>query len=167
MRRSRLCGLALAGVALILAALPACAGDARPFVRGSWAEIRAARQGRPFIVHLWGLTCPPCRVEMPQWGRLLGEKPAVDILMLHAERPPPDARLVDETLSEAGLSAAENWAFSEGFIARLRHEIDPKWQGELPMTILIEADGSSRAIVGSADLVEVRRWIAAQASRPR
>ena len=40
-------------------------------------------------------------------------------------------------LAQTGLATAENWTFGDGFIERLRYEIDPRWQGEIPRTVLI------------------------------
>ena len=37
-------------------------------------------------------------------------------------------------LEKAGLGTAENWLFGDGFVERLRFEIDPAWQGEIPRT---------------------------------
>jgi thiol-disulfide isomerase/thioredoxin len=147
---------------LLAAASPVHAGDVQPFVRGTWAEIAQAHKGRPLIVHLWGVTCAPCRVEMPEWGKLLAKKPAAPVVILHAERLPPDPNVVGDMLNDAGLAGADTWAFSETALSRLRYEIDPKWLGELPMTLLIDAEGNRRTIIGSADMAEVEAWIATQ-----
>ena len=63
-------------------------GDLRPFKRGSWQEIRQAHAGRPTVVHFWGLTCGPCRVEMPQWGKLLRERSDLDLVAIDADLIP-------------------------------------------------------------------------------
>ena len=65
------------------------------------------------------------------------------------------------TLKRAGLDAVESWGFA-GFASRLRFEIDPRWHGELPRTLLIAADGSTKALTGVAELDEVRAWLDAQ-----
>lgn len=138
------------------------AGDVQPFARGSWAAIEQAHKGRPLIVHLWGVTCAPCRAEMPEWGKLAAKRPSADVVFLHAERLPPDARMVREMLADAGLTDADNWAFADTMLSRLRYEIDPKWLGELPMTLLIDAEGKRQTIIGSASMEEIETWIAAQ-----
>lgn len=154
---------------LLLALAAGCAaahaGDVQPFVRGTWSEITQAHKGRPLVVHLWGVTCAPCRVEMPEWGKLVAKSPAANVVMLHAERLPPDPKMVSEMLDDSGLAKADNWAFSESMLARLRYEIDPKWLGELPMTLLIAPDGNRRTIIGSADMAEIEAWIAANTPR--
>jgi thiol-disulfide isomerase/thioredoxin len=165
--RQRLAALAL--IPPLLLSFPqqgAEAGEVQPFVQGSWQALRAAHMRRPTIVHLWGLTCAPCRVEMPEWGKLLQQVPRVDLVTIHAERSPPKQKLVTDMLADAGLLTAENWMFSDAFQQRLRYEIDPKWQGELPVTLLVGRDGATDVIVGPADLAIVRKWIEAQARAP-
>jgi hypothetical protein len=49
--------------------------------------------------------------------------------------------------AETGLAGAENWVFSDGFVERLRYQVDPKWQGEVPMTALIATDLPRHALL--------------------
>ena len=149
-------------LALLAGAVPAQSGELIDFEPGSWRQLAQARAGRPFIVHLWGLTCAPCRTELPEWGKLVAEKPGVEILILHAERMPPDPRMVQDMLAESGFAEEKTWAFAEGMAQALRFEIDPKWRGELPVTIFVRGDGAREMTVGPADLDAVRRWIAGQ-----
>src|SRR5260370_41707012 len=105
-------------------------GEIRPFKRGSWQEIRQAHVGRPTVVHFWGLTCGPCRVEMPVWGKLLQERSDLNLVVIDADLIPNQVEDAAEMLAKTGLSLAENWIFNYLFTARLRFEIDPRWQGE-------------------------------------
>src|SRR5260221_557708 len=57
----------LAALLLLLALPAAAAAEPQPFERGSWSALREAHAGRPMVVHLWGLTCAPCLVELPRW----------------------------------------------------------------------------------------------------
>ena len=61
-------------------------GEIRPFKRGSWQAIQRAHAGRSTVVHFWGLTCGPCRVEMPLWGKLLQERSDLNLVVIEAER---------------------------------------------------------------------------------
>src|SRR4029079_15501480 len=90
MRLARLTLGALLGLMLHAASLAAVAGEPQALSRGGWQQIRSAHAGRPTIVHLWGLTCAPCRVEMPEWGKLVRDHPDVNLITIHAERAPPD-----------------------------------------------------------------------------
>jgi thiol-disulfide isomerase/thioredoxin len=152
-------------LALLMLALPpgligsAATDGLRPFVRGSWNEIRKVHAGQPTVVHFWGLTCGPCRVEMPNWGKLLQERPDLNLVVINADLVPNEAGAVSIMLAQTGLAAAENWTFGDGFVERLRYEIDPQWQGEIPRTILIARNGAVTVIDGVADLEKVRAWL--------
>lgn len=152
---------------LILVLLPwsceaACANELRQFVRGSWNDIRKAHEGKPTVVHFWGVTCGPCRIEMPNWGTLLAERSDLNLVVIDADLVPNEAGAVTAMLAETGLAAAENWTFGDRFVERLRYEIDPQWRGEIPRTILIARDGTTTTIEGVANLESVRAWLDAQ-----
>lgn len=151
--------------ALLLLAAPAFA-EPTPFQRGSWQDLRAAHAGRPLIVHLWGLTCAPCLTELPHWAALLRERQGVDVVLIAADPVPQDPARVTATLTRAGLGAVESWMFTDRFNERLRFEIDPRWRGELPRTLLIAADGTVTVLAGVADLAAVREWLDTAARAP-
>ena len=50
----------------------------------------------------------------------------------------------------------------DGFADRLRFEIDPTWQGDIPRTLLISREGEMTTIEGSADIGDLRQWSARQ-----
>jgi thiol-disulfide isomerase/thioredoxin len=139
------------------------ASDPLPFARGSWARLRAAHAGQPTIVHFWGLTCGPCLVELPKWGKLLAERKDMRLVLLAADLLPQPPDELAATLDRDGLGSAESWAFTDRFYERLRYEIDPTWAGELPRTELISADGKVTVLPGVADLSKVRAWLDEQA----
>jgi thiol-disulfide isomerase/thioredoxin len=152
---------------LMLALAPGSIGSAatdglRPFVRGSWNDIRKAHAGKPTVIHFWGVTCGPCRLEMPNWGKLLAERSDLNLVVINADLVPNEPGAVTAMLAETGLAAAENWTFGDGFVERLRYEIDPQWRGEIPRTILIARDGTTTTIDGVANLESVRAWLDAQ-----
>lgn len=159
-----------AALALSLSAVVALrAADADrpiPFGRGSWAKLQAEHAGEPTVIHFWGLTCGPCLVEMPQWGKLLAERPDMRLVLVAADPLPQSPEQVNGAVRRAKLERAESWAFADRFYERLRFEIDPAWNGELPRTLLIAADGSHTVLPGVADLSTVRKWLDAQ-PRPR
>jgi hypothetical protein len=61
-------------------------------------------------------------------------------------------------LQGAGLSSAENWMFNDGFAERLRYEVDPAWQGDIPRTILVSRNGDIATIEGAAELSALQKW---------
>lgn len=154
--------LAHAGVLLTLL-LAGCDGGpavTKPLVRGSWQEILKAHAGRPIVVHLWGLTCAPCLKELPEWAEM--KKSGMNLIMIAADEAAGEVDELSATLGKAGLRNVESWAFADSFQERLRFEIDPKWRGELPRTILIAKDGTMTAMPGASDLAAIRAWYDAQ-----
>ena len=152
----------LAGVFLVAFLLSAPASEAppqlKPFGRGSWQDILRSHAGRPTIVHFWGVTCGPCKVELPLLGEFMRDHSAIDVVTISADLVPdlPDA--TRSMLEKSGLASAENWIFSDGFVERLRFEIDPDWQGDIPRTMLISKEGTITTIEGSANMTELQRW---------
>jgi len=132
------------------------------FQRGSWNQIRRAHSGEPFVVHIWGVTCGPCRTEMPEWGALLRDRQDMKLVLIDADLVPNEAGAVATMLDQAGLGGAENWVFGDGFVEPLRYEVDPQWRGEIPRTILIGRDDATTVMEGVVDLAAIRSWLDAQ-----
>src|SRR5262245_36856547 len=160
--------LVLAGILFV----PAMAGSAtldnlRDFGRGSWNEILRAHAGRPTVVHFWGVTCGPCKTEMPQWGALRRERPDLELVLIDSDLVPNEPHAIAAMLNDAGLGGVESWTFVDGFVERLRYEVDPQWRGEIPRTVLIARDGTTRVIEGVVDANEIKRWLDEQTGRPK
>lgn len=147
---------------LLVASLPAApaSGPAklRSFERGSWQQLLHSHAGRPTLVHFWGVTCGPCKVELPQLGAFMKRNPSVDVVTIDADLVPNSDSAALSMLQRAGLSLAENWMFSDGFAERLRYEVDPAWQGDIPRTILISRNGTVATIEGSAEPSVLQKW---------
>jgi thiol-disulfide isomerase/thioredoxin len=133
--------------------------ELKPFVRGSWQEVLRSHKGRPTLVHFWGVTCGPCKVELPLLGQFMKDHSELDVVMISADLVPNLPGAARGMLEKAGLGTAENWLFSDGFVERLRFEIDPAWQGEIPRTLLIARDGTVTTIEGSAEIPDLEKWL--------
>ena len=134
----------------------------RPFERGSWKEILRSHAGHPTLVHFWGVTCGPCKVELPELGEFMKHHPGIDVVTISADLVSNLGPATRSMLQNAGLSSAENWIFSDGFAERLRFEIDPAWQGDIPRTMLISRSGEITTIEGAAKLGDLDQWSYAQ-----
>ena len=132
--------------------------ELKPFGRGSWTSLLHAHAGRPTLVHFWGVTCGPCKEELPLLGVFMRDHPDIDMVMISADLVPDLPAATKDMLQKTGLSGAENWFFNEGFVERLRFEIDPAWQGDIPRTMLVARDGTITTIEGAADMAEIGRW---------
>lgn len=151
--------------ALVGALLPqhlAAHDQLRAFQRGSWQTILHAHAGRPTMVNFWGVTCGPCKVELPLLGKFVRDNSGIDVVTINADLVPNPREAALSMLQKAGLSSTENWTFSDGFVERLRYEIDPAWQGDIPRTMLIARDGKITTIEGIVDLAKVKKWFDAQ-----
>jgi thiol-disulfide isomerase/thioredoxin len=156
----------LAAIFLIasLAAAPAAEtrSELKPFVRGSWQNVLRSHAGRPTLVHFWGVTCGPCKVELPLLGQFIKDHPELAVVTISADLVPNLPGAARAMLEKAGLGSAENWIFNDGFVERLRFEIDPAWQGEIPRTLLIARDGTVTTIEGSAEISDLEKWLVQQ-----
>lgn len=154
-RRSILAGLLATGLAR-----PARA-ELRPFARGTWQSLLNANKNHRAIVHFWGITCGPCMTELPVWGKLLRDRPNAPLIMIAADlAPQPDDALV-AVLARAGLAGVQSWRFGTAFSDRLYFEVDPEWQGELPRTVLLSADGTQDSWLGDTDFARLGAWLVA------
>jgi thiol-disulfide isomerase/thioredoxin len=156
----------LAAIFLVasLAAAPAAetSSELKPFVRGSWQDVLRSHAGRPTLVHFWGVTCGPCKIELPLLGKFMKDHSDLAVVMISADLVPNLPGAARAMLEKAGLGSAENWIFDDGFVERLRFEIDPTWQGEIPRTLLIARDGTVATIEGSAEIPDLEKWLAQQ-----
>lgn len=139
----------------------------KPFGRGSWQQVLHSHAGRPTLVQFWGVTCGPCKVELPMLGQFMKDHGAVDVVTISADLVPDLPAATRSMLERAGLQAADNWIFDDGFVERLRFEIDPAWQGDIPRTILISRDGTITTIEGAAEIRELEKWSDQQVSATR
>jgi|GEM_PF-103971 len=127
---------------------------------GDWKKILTAGRGKPQIIHFWGFTCGPCLEELPHWGKFLKEFASVKTVFIEVDQVP--LVTAAQALAQAGLEHRDNRASTAVFDEYLRYEIDPKWQGELPITMLVNAKGEVRRIRGAVNFEQVRAWLRAQ-----
>ena len=62
--------------------------ELKPFVRGSWQQMLRSHAGRPTLVHFWGVTCGPCKVELPLLGQFMKDHSEIDVVMISADLVP-------------------------------------------------------------------------------
>lgn len=133
------------------------AQEIKPFVSGSYQQIVAARQGKPFIVNFWSLTCSYCMVELAMLKKLKKNYPKIDLVLVSTDTP-EEEKAVSATLAKFSLGKAEAWVFADSYTERLRFEIDKKWQGELPRTYFFSPKKEVTAISGKLEYKEVEQW---------
>jgi thiol-disulfide isomerase/thioredoxin len=159
--------------AILIAALPLSTTAAdqtalKPFVRGSWMQLVASHKGEPIVVHFWGLTCGPCLAELPKWTAEQKKRPRLKLVLIDSSPFGDEPGEVWTALKRDGLTHVENWLFADSFEERLRYEIDPRWRGEMPYTLLIGRNGKITPITGEMDFTRLDQWLDQQEkSRPK
>lgn len=146
-------------VFLLLFAPAISAGEAiRPFVAGSLAKILAARQGKPFVLALWSVTCTHCPTELKALGKFRKSHPKMDVVLVAADMP-EDAPLAAEMAARSGLGETEQWIFADDMPERLRFEIDQRWHGELPRMQFYDRDHRVEAVSGVVPQHRLAAWM--------
>jgi len=135
-----------------------------PYARGSFDSIRKAHAGRPLVVHFWSVTCSICVAELADWGRLARETPGVDFVFVNAD-PENDRRRAEVRMEKAGIRQAANFAFADRFVERLYFEVDRHWEGELPFTALVAANGGTQTVIGALDETQIKSWLGGKGAR--
>ena len=155
--------MALCFAISFLAPVPASAGqEIKPFARGSYQKIVVARQGKPFILNFWSLTCSYCMVELEMLKKLAKKYPRLDLVLVSTDTP-EEEQSVSDILAKLSLGKAEAWVFADSYTERLRFEIDKNWQGELPRTYFFSAKNNEVvAVSGKVEQEEVEQWIKEQ-----
>ncbi|MDR2011688.1 MAG: hypothetical protein LBQ20_01295 [Rhodanobacter sp.] len=126
----------------------------------AWNALRHAHASSRWIVHFWGMSCDPCRQELPAWGRFVHDHPGIRITFIEVEQAVPSE--VEAALAQAGLAGSDQWLSANGLDAAQRYAIDRHWGGEIPLTLLIAPDSQVQTINGTVDFHRLVAWAGAQ-----
>ena len=121
----------------------------KSYQRGDWSSLIKSANGAPIAIHFWGVTCPACVKEMPLWGSFLKSNKNTKVIFIQVDDVTQES--MQKMLNRAGLETANNYYVVGPFDERLRYEIDPKWHGETPTTILVDKNGKASIKTGLID----------------
>lgn len=148
----------LAFLGLLLLALPAMAGDLRPFERGSRAAIEQAHAGKPFVLAFWSVDCAYCPEEIRHLGALVRQRPDIKLALVSVDgtefRADADKKLADMLPEGQG----ERWIFAGNDPDRLYFSVDRKWHGELPRTYFYDGKGGVQGKSGQVSSAWLAEW---------
>ena len=128
------------------------------YQQGDWKQLVIQNQGHAFIAHFWGLTCGPCLEELPAWGAFSMKNQAVPLVTIQVDQVPE--KMIQQVLNDSGLSRAEHRMLVDAFDEYVRAEVDPKWMGELPFTLLVDSHGKVTRLRGKVNFERVQKWLA-------
>lgn len=126
----------------------------KPYQAGDWKPLIKSANGAPIAIHFWGVTCPACIKEMPQWGNFLKNNPNAKVVFIQVDDVSLDS--IKKMLKRAGLDKANNYYVVAPFDERLRYEIDTQWHGETPTTIMIDKGGKAIRNTGLVDFQKLQ-----------
>lgn len=152
---------AFAGLAWLLATWvsPACAAEPQAFTASSLAAIEAKYAGRPFILSLWSVNwCGHCITELTLLGQALKAHKHLPLVLVATDTPESSAA-IQQTQQRLGLTRVDSWVFDDDIPERLRHAVDPAWQGELPRTYLYDAHHRRESVVGVLSEQKLNAWL--------
>jgi thiol-disulfide isomerase/thioredoxin len=132
-------------------------GNLKPYQRGDWSSLLKAGRGAPMVVHFWGVTCTPCAKEMPQWGKFVAANKNANVIFVQVDDVSPE--MIQKMLNKTNLAQANNYYVNSSFDEQLRYEVDPKWRGETPITILIDKNGKAIRKTGLINFPQLQSWL--------
>lgn len=146
----------LLALALLLSSA-ACPAGMQALGNDSYALIENSYAGRPFLVALWSLDCPPCMQELEMLSRVHQEYPDFKIVLINTDgvEANDDA---ESLLVSFRLDSVDSWIFSSQQTEKLRFSIDPQWYGELPRSYLYR-DNKRRGHSGLMDEDQLQDWL--------
>ena len=133
------------------------ATELKNYQAGDWQILLKNGANKPMVVHFWGFTCAPCLDELPRWGEFIAQFPDLKTVFIQVDDVPPE--LTIQTLTDASLARADNRTSTAIFDEYMRFEIDPRWRGELPLSLLISPSGEVKRLRGTVDFKVIQQWL--------
>lgn len=128
----------------------------KPYQKGDWKSLMKPYAGQAVAIHFWGVTCAPCAKEMPLWGKFLVQNKNAKVAFIQVDDVSSDS--VIKMLNAANIHSDASYTLASPFDDSLRYEIDPKWRGETPFTLLIDKNGKVIRKTGSIDFDKLKQW---------
>lgn len=103
-------------------------------------RIERIYSGKPFVLSLWSLDCPPCYEELNKFSQWLNEGRLRNLVLINTDDVSRQTEVV-EVLQKNNLRTVDNWMFANIAPEQLRTSIDSSWFGELPRSYRYDPEG--------------------------
>ncbi len=132
-----------------------------PFVKGSFAEIKQQRQGKPFVLIFWSESCSYCLKEMALFAKHQKKYPHVELVTVATDSFLEEP-YVTEIINRSGLNLTQTWVFAEQFPERIYADVNKRWRGELPATHFFSRNNQEIRHMGIVKEDELVEWLTMQ-----
>ncbi len=116
--------------------------------------------GKLRLINVWATWCGPCVAEIPDFLNInrMYRNRDFEFISISADKPERKEKTL-ATLKKLQASS-KNYIFNSDDVYKLIELVDPKWQGALPYTILVEPNGK---IIyqkqGTVDIQKMKKMI--------
>ena len=93
------------------------------------------------LINVWATWCGPCVTEFPEFITIHRMYRGRDFEFISVTADKPDKKEKALSFLKKSQASNHNYIFSSGDIYKMIEIIDPKWQGALPYTLLVEPGG--------------------------
>ncbi|WP_305907694.1 TlpA disulfide reductase family protein [Methylomarinum sp. Ch1-1] len=151
---------------ILLICNPVNAGNLsiKPFIKGSFTEIKNQHTNQPFIVVFWSESCSYCMKELAMFGKLYKQFPNVELITVATDSF-LDEKTVKDVLRRSQLDVEKTWVFAEQFPERIYADVNKRWRGELPVTHFFSRDHQEIRHMGIINEQELLEWLSEQSSQ--
>ncbi len=112
------------------------------------------------LINVWATWCGPCVTEFPEFITINRMYRGRDFEFVSISADKPEKKEKALAFLKKTQSSSQNYIFESGDIYKMIEIIDPKWQGALPYTLLVEPGGKIvYAKQGTINPQELKRMI--------
>jgi thiol-disulfide isomerase/thioredoxin len=130
-----------------LASTPAAAQDAKLIHLSQLQEEIKADKGKIQVINFWATWCAPCLKELPLFEKLHADRPDVHIRLVSMDMDlDPNPEKVRRFVVRKKL-AAEVIILDERNPNKWIDQVDKRWSGALPATLIINNQSGKRVFV--------------------